>query len=314
MMASVVLRGNAYSEIRYDRSGAVSELCPLTTDNVAVEQLDNGRLRYNYRLPTGQPRIFLQDEIFHLRGLSMCGPVGISPLSYAREVIGAALATQGYGARLFSNDARPGGILEHPGKIGADAAARLKQSWSSAHSGVGNSHKVAVLEEGMSFKPISMSAEDSQFLQTRKFQVSEIARIFRVPPHMIGDLERATFSNIEQQSIGFVRDTIRPWLVRWEQAISRDLIQDPETNFAEFSVDALLRGDIASRYAAYAVGRINGWLSANEIRSLENMNPIEEGDDYLIPLNMTQAGADPADVQEDLTPEPADEPQPEEDG
>jgi HK97 family phage portal protein len=244
-----------------------------------VLQLPDYRLRYSYRRPDGSLRIYTQDEIFHMRGLSSNGIVGLSPLSAAREVIGAAIATQAYGSRLFSNDARPGGILEHPGKIGEDAAVRLRQSWTAAHSGVGNSHKVAVLEEGMTFKALSMSAEDSQFLQTREFQVGEIARIFRIPPHMIGDLKRATFSNIEQQAIEFTTHTIRPWLVRWEQAIARDLIPDGEV-FAEHNVDALLRGDLSGRYAAYAVGIQNGWLSSNEIRSLENLNPIEGGDEY----------------------------------
>lgn len=211
----------------------------------------------------------------------------------AREAIGMALATEEYGARFFGNGAKPGGVLEHPGKLSKEAQDRLRTSWNEMHQGLSKQHRIAILEEGMSYKQIGIPPEDAQFLETRKFQLNEIARIFRIPPHLVGDLERATFSNVEQQSIDFVVHTIRPWLVRWEQAIKLKLFTPTERRrfFAEFVADGLLRGDIKSRYEAYAIGRQNGWLSADDIRELENMNPLPDdtGKVYLVPLNMVPA-------------------------
>ena len=206
--------------------------------------------------------------------------------------MGLALATEEFGARFFGNGARPGGVLEHPGVV--KDPEKLRDSWNKVYQGTANSHKIAVLEEGMKYHEIGMSPEDSQFLQTRSFQLTEICRIFRVPPHMIGDLSRSTFSNIEHQSIDFVVHTIRPWLVRWEQAISRTLLTDEERTiyYAKFNVDGLMRGDFATRMSGYAIARQNGWMSANEIRALENMNkipPEQGGDLYLLNGNMISA-------------------------
>jgi HK97 family phage portal protein len=203
--------------------------------------------------------------------------------------VGLAIATEQYGAKFFGNGARPGGVLEHPGIL--KDPEKLRESWNKVYQGTRNSHKVAVLEEGMKYHSIGIAPEDAQFLETRKYQVNEICRIFRVPPHLVGDLEKATFSNIEHQSIEFVQHTIRPWLVRWEQAISRLLLDESERllYFAKFNVDGLLRGDYKSRMEGYAIGRQNGWLSTNDIRGLEDLPEVPEeqgGNDYLVNGNM----------------------------
>ena len=237
--------------------------------------------------------------MFHLRGWSSNGLVGMSPVKLARESIGLSMAAEEVGARLFGNSSVPKGVLQHPNKLGEKAYDRLKESWQERHQGLENSNKVAILEEGMEWKQVGLTAEDSQFLQTRKFQVTEVARWFRVPPHMIGDMERATFSNIEQQSLDFLMFSLRARLVRWEQAIKRDLYTDmeKETHFTEFLVDGLLRGDFATRWAGYAIGKQNGVLNADEIRELENMNPQSApdpgklGEIYYVPLNMVPAGS-----------------------
>jgi HK97 family phage portal protein len=200
-----------------------------------------------------------------------------------------AIACEEYGAKFFANGAAPGGVLEHPGTI--KDPQRVRESWQSTFGGSQNANKIAVLEEGMKYTPIGISPEQAQFLETRKFQINEIARIFRVPPHMVGDLEKSSFSNIEQQSLEFVTYTLAPWLIRWEQALFRVLLNEKEKDelFFKFNVDGLLRGDYASRMSGYAIGRQNGWLSANDIRELENLNriPEEEGGDlYLINGNM----------------------------
>lgn len=292
LMGHLCLWGNAYAEVQHDNAGRVIALWPLRPDRISIRRDDNG-LIYTYQLPDGGQVGLRPPNIMHIRGLSSDGIVGYSPVRMAREAIGLALATEEFGARFFGNGSYPGGVLEHPGKLSDTAAERLKKSWEEMHKGLAQSHRVAILEEGMTWQQVGIPPEDAQFLETRKFQVAEIARIFHVPPHMLGDLERATFSNIEEQSIEFVVHTMRPWLVCWEQAIKRDLFTPSEnkTYFAEFLVDGLLRGDTQSRYEAYAIGRQNGWLSADDIRELENMNPLPDGQGkvYLIPLNMVPA-------------------------
>ncbi len=296
MMGHLALRGNAYSYLDFAGNGYPLRLIPLHPDKVRPfwdgPNLDI--IRYEITDNAGHFAVYPMERILHLRGLSSDGLMGISPIGVARESIGLAKATEEYGARLFSSYGRPGGILTHPAKLTPEAAKRLRDSWQASHAGLPSAHKVAVLEEGMSWHQVSMNAEDAQFLQTRQYQITEIARLFRIPPHMIGDLSRATFSNVEQQSLEFVTHTIRPWLVRWEQALSRSLLPKADHDrgyFIEFLVDGLLRGDIASRYQAYSIGRNNGWLSANDIRRLENMNPLpdRQGDLYLVPLNMVPA-------------------------
>ena len=207
------------------------------------------------------------------------------------QAVGLGLATEEFGARFFGNGARPGMVLQHPGTLTGEGFKNLKESWEEEHGGLSQSHRVRILEEGMTANVVGVPPEEAQFLETRQFQAQEIARIFRMPPHKIGLLENATFSNIEHQAIEFVTDTIRPWLVNYEQAMMRQLLS-PEQRaqyFVEFLVEGLLRGDTASRYQAYGIGRQNGWLSVNDIRELENMDVIEGGDEYLTPLNMVNA-------------------------
>lgn len=289
LMGHVALRGNAYSQVVPLANGDV-ELWPLRPDRMRVVRRENGQIGYVYTLPSGEDRALTRREVFHVKGISPDGMVGYSPVTLAREAIGLGLALEEHGARIFGNGAEPGGVLQTDQLLSDEAYDRLKTSWEAAHKGLENSHRVAILEEGVKWQQVSLSGRDSQWLEQRKYQRSEIAALFRVPPHMIQDLERTTFSNIEHQSIDFVVHTVRPWAVRWEQAIERDLLTEP-SHFVRFTVDGLLRGDIQSRYAAYSVGRQNGWLSANDVRELEDLNPLppEVGDIYWAPLNMVPA-------------------------
>lgn len=296
--------GNAFAEIQVNGAGQPIALWPLPPNKVTVGGSPVEGLTYSYNDKTGRPWPIAAERMLHLRGLGSDGVIGYSVLALARESVGLGLATQEFGARWFGNGARPSVVLEHPGVLGDEAYERLRNNWLEKHQGLENSHRVAILEEGMKVETIGIPPEDSQFLETRKFQRTEIASIFRVPPHMIGDLERATFSNIEQQSIDFVTYTLGPWLSCIEQRIGMSLLSPGERQrlFAEFLAAGLLRGDIQTRYAAYAVGRNWGWLSANDVRELENLNPVDGGDMYLVPLNMVPAedvgklaGADQSD-------------------
>jgi HK97 family phage portal protein len=290
MQGHLELRGNAYAEILEGPRGFVDQLIPLHPDRIEIKVLESGRLDYHYKdWRTGITRLIEQERMFHVRGWSSNGIMGVSPIALAAEAVGMSLAAQDYGARFFKNDARPGGLLEHPAELKEEAAKRIAKSWQEAQSGE-HRHKIAVLESGMKYHELGLTNKDSQFLESRTFQGNEVARIFRVKPHKIGFLEHATFSNIEHESIDSVVDTFLPRLRRWEQAIKRDLIIAKQTYFAEFLVDGLLRGDIKTRYEAYAIGRQWGWLSVNKILQMENMNPIgPEGDRYLTPMNMQAA-------------------------
>lgn len=297
LMGHLALWGNAYSEIQRDGTGRVIGLWPLRPDRVDVRRGSDKRLYYQVFFgdeldPKAEHATLMDYQVMHIRGIGYDGVKGLSPIGLAREAVGLALATEEYGARFFGNGARPGGVLQHPGALSDRATEKLRASWAAMHQGLTQSHRIAILEEGMQYKQIGIPPEDSQFLETRQFQVNEIARLFRVPPHMIGDLTKSSFSNIEHQGLEFVIHTLRPWLVRWEQAVYRDLLTPTERKsfFAEHLVNALLRGDIETRFNAYAQGRQNGWLSANDIRELENLNPVDGGDIYLQPLNMIPAG------------------------
>lgn len=284
--------GNAYAFLDLDQRGQVMALWPMRPDRTQPQRR-NGELQYRYRMDDGQEVVLPAWQVHHRRGLSGDGIVGYSPLRVAMLAVSLGMATEEFGARFFSNGARPGMVLEHPGKLSDQAFERLKASWRDDHQGLSNSHKIRILEEGMKVEAVGIPPEEAQFLQTRTFQAQEIARIYRMPPHKIGLLENSTFSNIEHQSIEFVTDTIRPWLRRFEQAQVRDLLTESEqqTIYTEYLVEGLLRGDTVSRYQSYAVGRQWGWLAVNDIRRLENMEPIADGDVYLQPLNMVQAGA-----------------------
>ena len=288
LISHVLTWGNGYAEIEFDRAGRVIGLWPLLPNRTQPVRI-NDELFYWLTLPDGETKLLSNDRVLHLRGLSYNGLTGLSPIGLQRRAIGLGIAAEEFGSRFFGNDARPGGIIQHPGELSDVALTRLKTDWKSEHGGLSRAHRVGILEEGMSYQEIGVAPEDAQFLETRKFQVEEIARIYRVPPHMLADLDRATFSNIEQQSISFVVNTLGAWLVRIEKTINRVLLTPDERKkyFVEHLVDSLMRGDITSRYAAYATAKQNGWMSTNEIRRLENMNGIgTDGDEYFVPLNM----------------------------
>ena len=299
LMSHLLLWGNAYAQVVRNGRGQAVALYPLLPSKMDVSRAADGELLYTYYRdadetglnPKGGYIILRRDEVLHIPGLGFDGLVGYSPIAMAKNAIGMSLATEEYGASFFANGANPGGVLEHPGVI--KDIGRVKESWNSAYQGNGNAHKIAVLEEGMKFQAIGIPPEQAQFLETRKFQINEIARIYRVPPHMVGDLEKSSFSNIEQQSLEFVKYTLDPWVVRWEQSLQQSLILPSEkpSLFIRFNLDGLLRGDYQSRMNGYAVGRQNGWMSANDIRELEDMNRIpagEGGDLYLVNGNMTK--------------------------
>jgi HK97 family phage portal protein len=299
LMSHLLLWGNAYAQIIRNARGEVIALYPLMPNKMTVDRDKNGQLFYLYQrsvedAPTlGKDSLVYLDpsDVLHIPGLGFDGLVGYSPIAMAKNAIGLAMATEEYGAKFFANGAAPGGVLEHPGTI--KDPQKVRDSWNAAYQGSTNSHRVAVLEEGMKYQQIGIPPEQAQFLETRKFQINEIARIFRVPPHMLADLEKSSFSNIEQQSLEFVKYTLDPWVVRWEQNMYRSLLMASEkpTVFIKFNVDGLLRGDYVSRMSGYATARQNGWMSANDIRELENLDriPAELGGDlYLINGAMTK--------------------------
>ena len=296
LMTHLLLWGNAFAQVIRNGLGEVVALYPLMPDRMTVgRDLDTHELYYEYQTswdePAGEYKTVRLSpaDVLHVPGLGFDGLVGYSPIQMARNAIGLAQATEDYGASFFANGAAPGGVLEHPGTI--KDPARVRDSWQQTFGGARNSNKIAVLEEGMKYTPIAVSPEQAQFLETRKFQINEIARIFRIPPHMIGDLDKSSFSNIEQQSLEFVKYTLDPWVVRFEQALSKTLLSAREkpSVFVKFNLEGLLRGDYQSRMEGYAVARQNGWMSANDIRELENLDriPIEAGGDlYLVNGNM----------------------------
>ena len=316
LMTHLLLWGNAYAQIIRNGKGEVVALYPLMPNKMQVDRDENGELYYIYTRSSEEAKtmegamVYLTPrDVLHIPGLGFDGLVGYSPIAMAKNAIGLAIATEEYGAKFFANGAAPSGGLEHPGTI--KDPSRLRENWNSTFGGSANSGKVAVLEEGMKYTPISISPEQAQFLETRKFQIDEIARIFRVPPHMVGDLEKSSFSNIEQQSLEFVKYTLDPWVIRWEQSLSRSLLNEDEKRkyFFKFNLEGLLRGDYESRMSGYATARQNGWMSANDIRELENLDkiPAEDGGDlYLINGNMlplNKAGAYANMEKEDKTDE-----------
>ncbi len=304
LMTHLLLWGNAYAQIIRNGKGDIVAMYPLMPNKMTVDRDENGRLFYSYYRGSDEAirdkdaSVILEpSDVLHIPGLGFDGLVGYSPIAMAKNAIGMAMACEEYGATFFANGAAPGGVLEHPGTI--KDPQRVRDSWQNTFGGSRNGNKIAVLEEGMKYTPISISPNEAQFLETRKFQLNEIARIFRVPPHMVGDLEKSSFSNIEQQSLEFVKYTLDPWVVRWEQTIARTLLnpEEKKTYFVKFNVEGLLRGDYQSRMNGYATARQNGWMSANDIRELENLDriPAEDGGDlYLVngslcPLGMAGA-------------------------
>ena len=279
MMTHLLLWGNCYAQIVRDGKNGILGLYPLLPENMEIDRDEKGQIFYIYHAYTDEKPgennkdiYFRRDEIFHVPGLGFNGLVGFSPIAMMKNALGTTLAVEKYGSSFFKNGAQPSGVLEHPGVL--KDPSKIRENWSAVYGGANNAHKVAVLEEGMQYKAISLPPEDSQFLSTRQFGVNEICRIFRVPPHMVQDLEHATFSNIEHQSIDFVVHTLTPWLVREQNEL-----------FPKFNVDGLLRGDYQSRMQGYATGISNGFLSPNDIHRLENWDliPAEKGgDDYYL--------------------------------
>lgn len=312
LMTHLLLWGNAYAQIIRNGKGEVVMLYPLMPDRMTVDRDENGKLYYEYMVSqddagsqkSGTVRLS-PSEVLHVPGLGFDGLVGYSPIAMAKNAIGLAIATEEYGSKFFANGAAPSGVLEHPGVL--KDPNKLRESWTKTFGGSQNANKIAVLEEGVKYTPISISPNEAQFLETRKFQIDEIARIFRVPPHMIGDLEKSSFNNIEQQSLEFVKYTLDPWVSRWEQSIVRTLFSPEEKKqyYVKFNVDGLLRGDYESRMRGYATARQNGWMSANDIRELENLDQIPDEDGgnlYLINGNMLplkKAGAFANDGKEE---------------
>ena len=296
LMTHLLLWGNAYVQVIRNGKCEVIALYPLMPNRMEVNRDNNHQLYYTDSTQSddapmlkGSTVYLDSSEVLHIPGLGFDGLVSYSPIAMEKNAIGMAIACEEYGAKFFANGAAPGGVLEHPGTI--KDPQRVRESWQSTFGGSGNANKIAVLEEGMKYTPTGISPEQAQFLETRKFQINEIARIFRVPPHMVGDLEKSSFSNIEQQSLDFVKYTLDPWVIRWEQSIQRSLLNAEEKKryFAKFNVEGLLRGDYQSRMNGYAIGRQNGWMSENDIRELETLDRIsaeDGGDLYLINGNM----------------------------
>ncbi len=317
LMSHLLIWGNAYAQIIRDGAGRVLGLYPLLPDKMEVQRDDRGNIYYVYSRNSDENPMFKEygniklkaEDVLHIPGLGFDGLIGYSPIAMAKNAVGMTLACEEYGASFFANGANPGGVLEHPGVL--KDPSKVRKSWNSVYRGVNNAHKIAVLEEGMKYQQIGIPPEEAQFLETRKFQINEIARLYRIPPHMVGDLDKSSFSNIEQQSLEFVKYTLDPWVIRWEQSLQRSLLLPGEKGkyFIKLNVDGLLRGDYQSRMNGYAVGRQNGWFSANDIREMENMNPIpdeEGGNLYLVNGAMTKladagafAGADNGQQKEE---------------
>jgi HK97 family phage portal protein len=294
LQASDSFHGNAYCIIERNAAGQPIKLTPVHPDKVAIKMRDGEKYFH-----VDKVGVFADYEMLHLMGLSFSGIEGISVMEAAREAIGMGLAAQQFGGEFFGNGANLGGVITHPAKLTPDSMQRLKDSWRRNYQGNDKSHGTAVLEEGMKYERIGIPPDQAQFLETRKFQILDIARIFRVPPHMLGELDAsASRANIEEQGISFVRDTIRPIVTMWEDELNKKLFMPSEQGrmYVRFNLDSLLRGDTSSRFSSYAVARQWGWLSVNDIRDLENMNPIEGGDVYLQPLNMVNAATQPNDV------------------
>ena len=317
LMSHLLIWGNAYAQIIRDGAGRVLGLYPLLPDKMEVQRDDRGNIYYVYSRNSDENPMLKEygniklkaEDVLHIPGLGFDGLIGYSPIAMAKNAVGMTLACEEYGASFFANGANPGGVLEHPGVL--KDPSKVRESWNSVYRGVNNAHKIAVLEEGMKYQQIGIPPEEAQFLETRKFQINEIARLYRIPPHMVGDLDKSSFSNIEQQSLEFVKYTLDPWVIRWEQSLQRSLLLPGEKGkyFIKLNVDGLLRGDYQSRMNGYAVGRQNGWFSANDIREMENMNPIpdeEGGNLYLVNGAMTKladagafAGADDGQQKEE---------------
>jgi len=293
LMGHALLRGNAYAEIVPGPRGFADQLIPLHPDHVVVRLADDGQIMYEHRPPARPMRILLQDEVFHISTLSDNGIQGLSLIALAKESIGLAVAAQNYGSRFFGEGQRPAGTLTMPGKLSDEGHARLKDNWKETYGGLKGSQNIAILEEGLEWQALGMSNEDAQHLETRIFQVEEIASWFGVPLALLQHTEKTTSwgTGISQLTLGFVLFTMQPWFTRWQQEISQDLILDKDRFFAEFVVEGLMRGDPATRGRFYNIMVTLGVMTRNEVRSIENLNPLPGLDEPLTPKNMQQGQA-----------------------
>lgn len=289
MEASLKLYGNAYAYIEFDKNYQVKALWPFKPGSVFPQRsLQTGELFYDVTMFDGTARRLRAYEMLHIPGLGFDGISGRSPIRQFAETMGLNLDIKSYGRSFFKNGARPTGILKHPGELSEAAQERIRNKFNRRYSGPQNSGKIMVLEEGMTYESIGVPPEEAQFLESRKYSVTEIARIYGVPPHMIADLEHATYTNIESQDINFAKHSIVPECVNWEQELMRKLLNDAEQERyeIEFNMEGLVRGDMQSRYQAYAIGRQWGFLTANDIRAKENMGNVNGGESTYTPLNM----------------------------
>jgi HK97 family phage portal protein len=297
VVTAICLRGNAFIVIERDQDANPIELVPIAPDRCSIMLTEDGELWYRINSRRlGYGILVPPDDMMHVKNVSLDGYVGVSPIAIAQDVIGLALATQQHGGILFRQGGQIGGVVRHPGKLSKEAGDRIANSWRETHAGVQNAHKVAILEEGMSFDKIAMTNEDSQFLETRRFQVIDICRLYGVPPHRLGELDKATLNNIEQQNQQYVDSALKPTTTSIEQLFDHHLLFDEERPALQckFDFDEMTRGDFLTRSQGYQIGTLNGWLSRNEVRARENMDPIEDGhgDEYRVPLNTALPGAD----------------------
>jgi HK97 family phage portal protein len=293
--AHVLTYGNGYAEIQRDGAGRPVALWPLLPDRTFRMISDNGVPYYEVRQLKGGTVPLPDYDVLHIKGLGFDAYTGYNVVSYHKEAIGYGIAVKEFGGRFFGNDASPGGVLEHPQTLSDPARKNIEESWNRVHKGLSHSHRLAILEEGMKWNKIGVDPEQAQALETQKYTVDDCSRIFSIPPHKLGSMERATFSNIEEQNIDFVCNTMLYWFRKWEQECNYKLFSQTErkTMFCEILAEGLLRGKTLTRYQAYNIGRNAGFLSANDIRRLENMNSIgEKGDIYLEPLNTKPAGTE----------------------
>jgi HK97 family phage portal protein len=290
LMVNILLWGNCYIHKIYNNAGEIIELWPLYSQYMEIKRDKSGNLYYKYN-ESNNKKEFSKDEIINIVGLSIDGIQGLSIIKYAAQSLGLTISTEKFGSSFFKNGSKPSGTLELPEGKRCNDKSQVRTEWNQLYTGTENAGKIAILENGMKYKQIGIPPEDAQFLQTRQFQIPEVCRWFRMPPHKAGDLSNATFSNIEHQSIEYVSNTLRPWLVRFEKSLSKGLLTQKEKKkfFIQFNVDGLLRGDFNTRMQGYATARQNGWMNANDIRELEDLNPMPEdagGDKYLVNGNM----------------------------
>jgi len=290
LMLNIVSRGNAFAQIVRNNKNEIVAIVPLLTDNMQIVRSESNKLAYIYSHDKYGEVWLEKEEVIHIVGLSYDGVHGLSPIAYSANAIGMSIAMEMYGAKFFKNGANPTGVFEKDGVLSDEAFERLKASIEEKYTGLLNSSRPMLLEDGLKFNRITIANNEAQFLESRKFQKAEIASIYRVPLHMINELDRATHSNIEQQSIEFVTYTMTPWVQRFEQAFNKALFGNSSEYYVKFNMDALIRGDIESRYTAHRTAIESGWKTRNEVREQEGLNPLDGLDDPIIPLNMAKDG------------------------